>query len=74
MSLQEYFQMRRGADVHLRLIGKVEIDGAVLVVGDDAVTVQSTAETTMLVPFTAIQFIREPSQAFRSMLESTSTK
>jgi hypothetical protein len=69
--LREYFELRQGADVHLRLITKVEIDGTVLHTDHDAVAVQTTPETTMLVPFSAIQFIRENTPAVRLIREAS---
>ena len=68
--LRDYFDQRRGDDVHLRLVTKVEIDGTVLQADSDAVAVETTPGTTMLVPFTAIQFIRESTETLRPIVES----
>lgn len=70
MRLKEYFDSRRGADVHLRLTGKVEIDGKVMDVGDDVVAVQTITSTVMLVPFGAIQFVKESMKALRPLLNT----
>ncbi|HYK53767.1 MAG TPA: hypothetical protein VEV38_09585 [Candidatus Eremiobacteraceae bacterium] len=73
MRLKEYFASRRGEDVHLRLTGRVEIDGKVMEVGDDVVAVQTVPQTVMLVPFAAIQFVKETLKSLRPMLGTMTT-
>ena len=70
MRLKEYFDSRRGGDVHLRLTGKVEIDGKVMEVGDDVVAVQTITSTVMLVPFAAIQFVKESLKSLGPLLNA----
>ena len=71
MRLRQYFESRRGNDVHLRLTGKVEIDGRVQGVGDDVVVVETIPQTVMIVPFGAIQFVKETMTALRPLLNAS---
>jgi len=64
MSLRSYFEKRRGDQVHLCL-ASVEIRGTVLHAGDDLVVVQTTPETAMVVPFNAVQFVRETAESIQ---------
>jgi hypothetical protein len=59
LDLRALMKRRWDCDVHLRLVGPVEVDGRVKTVGHDFLIIDTASHTTMIVPFTAIQFVRE---------------
>jgi hypothetical protein len=59
VDLRALMRRRWDSDVHLRLVGPVEVDGRVKTVGHDFLIIDTASHTTMIVPFTAIQFVRE---------------